>query len=77
MTDGCRGSRRAWGRMWRCLGAAAVGLGLTACGCPTAYLYDGTSGPGARPYYKIEACKGQKPRIICDSPNRLPNEDCK
>ena len=67
---------------WSALALAglAVALGLlwlSSCGCPSAYLYDGTTGPDARPYYKLEKCAGEKPRIVCDSPNKLPNGDCR
>jgi hypothetical protein len=50
---------------------------LSGCGCKTAYLFDGSSGPGARPYYKVEVCKGQKPRVVCDSTTPLPSGGCK
>ena len=54
-----------------------VALLLASCSCPTQYLNDGSTGPGARPFYKLEHCKGKAPRVLCDSPNRLPNDDCK
>jgi len=46
---------------------------LTGCGT-CGYFYDG--GATARPYYK--ACKVHgRFTVECDSPNRLPNEECK
>ena len=44
-------------------------------GCQTAYRFDG--GPlGSRAFYKVELCRGEKPRVLCDSPDPLPNADC-
>ena len=31
---------------------------------------------GAR-YYRVDECPGQKPRVVCDSPTKLPSETCK
>lgn len=52
--------------------AIAAALAVAACS-PCQYLYDGSTGPSARPYYK--ACKDDdgKVRVKCDSPARLPN----
>ena len=41
------------------------------------YLYDGSSGPNARPYYKLCVDSDGKARVKCDSKTRLPSADCK
>jgi len=49
----------------------------SGCGCTTYYRWDGSSGPGARPYYAVEVCKNKPARVKCDSAEKLPNDDCK
>lgn len=45
------------------------------CGCQTYYRYDG--GLTAKPYYKVEICKGSPATILCESSKRLPNSECR
>lgn len=60
----------------RALVVWGVCVALTGCVCRAQYLWDGRQPDGvARPYYKVEKCWGDKsPRIVCDSPTRLPNK---
>lgn len=39
--------------------------------CTTVYRYDGTV------YYRLDLCNGQPPRAVCESKDRLPNQECK
>lgn len=75
----CRLERRD---LLECVGYAVAALTmlvllflLTSCGCATAYRYNG--GPlGSRAYYKVQLCSDKPPRVLCDSPDPLPNADC-
>ena len=58
-------------------GWLAWGCSAPQVGCTYAYRYDGTTGPGARPYYLAESCPGQPTRVLCDSPEKLPTRDCR
>ena len=51
--------------------SALLAYALTSCGCQTFYRYD-----GAR-YYRVDECPGKAPRVVCDSPTKLPSETCK
>ena len=47
----------------------------SGCVCRAQYLWDGRTPDGvARPFYKVEKCLGQSPKVVCDSPTRLPNK---
>ena len=49
-----------------------LALLLTACTpCQTYYRFDGRS------YYRVDECPGKAPRVVCDSPTKLPSETCK
>ena len=50
---------------------ALLAYALTSCGCQTYYRFD-----GAR-YYRVDECPGKAPRVVCDSPTKLPSETCK
>lgn len=72
--------------VWRSAEARALrwGLAVALClafawlsgcgGCPTAYRDDG--GATARRHYKVALCPGKPVRVVCDSPDKLPNSDC-
>lgn len=59
------------------LGAGVLALlPVTGCsGCKAVYAWDG--GATGRPYYKVRLCPNAKPVVECDSPTRLPNQDCR
>ena len=46
---------------------------LTSCvpPCQIYYRYDGDR------YYRVDECPGKAPRVVCDSPTKLPSEVCK
>ena len=59
---------------------AVLALCLSGCAtCQTYYRYDG--GASARPYYRLDICQNRdgttSTTLVCDSPNRLPNAQCK
>ena len=59
---------------------AALVLYVNGCSsCQTFYRYDG--GASARPYYRLDICRDRDGKttttLVCDSPNRLPNQQCK
>lgn len=71
---------------WAAAAVAALGLALLlltiallegCSSCQVYYRWDGSTGPGARPYYAVEVCKDRPPRVKCDSERKLPNDDCK
>ena len=41
----------------------------------TIYLRN-DGGQTKRPFYAVEVCEGDKPRVLCDSPTPLPTPDC-
>ena len=52
--------------------SALLAYALTGCTpCQTFYRYDGRS------YYRVDECPGKAPRVVCDSPERLPNSQCR
>lgn len=42
--------------------------------CTVFLRYDG--GATARPYYAVQECAGQPPKVLCDSPTPLPTSHC-
>lgn len=56
--------------------AAMVALAAVLSGCnPCFYRWDGRTAPD-RAFYKL-CIENGKEVVKCDSPNRLPNKDCK
>lgn len=68
------------------LAAIIAVFAVTACGtlsklvqapkpdCKVHLRYDG--GKSKKPYYAVEICDGQKPRVLCESATKLPPAGC-